>query len=111
TYLIPHFRPTEVLDAIESRRATVFIGVPAMYRMLLEAGADERDLRSVRVWVAGADAMPSDLAEKFKKLGATISIPLLGSFGEAAFAEGYGMVELGGGAAAKLSPPGMGIGL
>ncbi len=111
TYFIPRFRPVEVLDAIESRRATLFVGVPAMYRMLLEAGAEDRDLRSVRVWVSGADAMPADLAERFKRLGATVTLPLVGSFGEAAFAEGYGMVELGGGAAAKLSPPGFGLGL
>ena len=30
------------------RRATMFIGVPAMYRMMLEAGAEHRDLTSVR---------------------------------------------------------------
>src|SRR5205823_11759037 len=47
-YLLPRFRPDDVLDAIESRRGTVFIGVPAMYRMLIEAGAEKRDLRSVR---------------------------------------------------------------
>src|SRR6266508_2297842 len=110
-YFLPRFRPDSVLDAIESRRATVFVGVPAMYRMLLEAGAEKRDLRSVRVWVSGADAMPPELAARFKKLGATITLPVIGSMGEAAFAEGYGMVELGGGAAAKLSPPGLGFGL
>ena len=48
TYFLPQFRPDEVLDAIEDRRATVFVGVPAMYRMLLEAGAEQRDLSSVR---------------------------------------------------------------
>ena len=50
--------------------ASVFVGVPAMYRMLLEAG-EQRDLTSVRVWISGADAMPADLAAKFKKMGAT----------------------------------------
>ena len=110
-YFLPKFRPDRVLDAIESRRATIFVGVPAMYRMLLEAGAEERDLRSIRLWVSGADAMPPELAERFKKLGATITLPVVGSMGEAAFAEGYGMVEIGGGAAAKLSPPGIGFGL
>ena len=61
-YFLPEFRPDEVLDAIESRHATIFIGVPAMYRMLLEAGAERRDLSSVRVWGSGADAMPPELA-------------------------------------------------
>ncbi len=111
SYLIPRFRPTDVLDAIEARRATIFIGVPAMYRMLLEAGAAERDLSSIRLWGSGADAMPADLARQFKKMGATATLPLIGPVGEAAFIEGYGMVEVGGGVAAKVSPPGIGLGL
>lgn len=110
TYLLPKFNPVKVLDAIEARRATMFVGVPAMYRMLDEAHAAERDLTSVRVWGSGADAMPTDLAERFKKMGATITVPLLGALGEATFAEGYGMVEVGGGVAAKLSPPFLGAG-
>ena len=111
TFFIPHFRPDAVLDAIESRRATVFIGVPAMYRLMVEAGAEERDLKSVRLWASGADVMPADLAARFKKMGATATIPLIGNVGEAAFAEGYGLVEVGGGVAAKISPPGMHLGL
>ena len=109
-YLLPKFNPVKVLDAIEARRATMFIGVPAMYRMLDEAHAAERDLTSVRVWASGADAMPPELAERFKKMGATITVPLLGAMGEAMFAEGYGMVEVGGGVAAKVSPPFLGSG-
>jgi long-chain acyl-CoA synthetase len=104
-FFLPHFNPVAVLDAIESRRATVFVGVPAMYRMLEEAGADTRDLGSVRVWGSGADAMPPELAQRFKEFGATITLPMVGSLGEAVFAEGYGMVEVGGGVAFKLSPP------
>ena len=110
-YFLARFNPVKVLDAIESRRASVFIGVPAMYRMMLEAGAEERDLKSIRIWGAGADAMPTELAARFKKLGATASLPVLGPIGEATFFEGYGMVELGGGAAAKISPPLLDVGL
>jgi acyl-CoA synthetase (AMP-forming)/AMP-acid ligase II len=82
-----------------------------MYRMLLEAGAEQRDLKSIRIWMSGADAMPADLAARFKKMGATAELPFVGAVGEAAFAEGYGMVETGGGVAAKISPPGMNRGL
>jgi acyl-CoA synthetase (AMP-forming)/AMP-acid ligase II len=110
-YLLPRFHPVRVLDAIERRRAQMFIGVPAMYRMLLEAGAEDRDLTSIRVWASGADAMPPELAARFKKLGATVTLPIVGPVGEAAFLEGYGMVELGGGAAAKISPPFLDVGL
>jgi long-chain acyl-CoA synthetase len=110
-YAMARFRAHEVLDAIETRRATLFIGVPAMYRMLLEAGADHRDLTSIRVWGSGADAMPADLAHQFKRMGATLTLPVVGPVGEAAFVEGYGMVEVGGGVAAKISPPMIGFGL
>lgn len=105
-FFLPKFRPDEALDAIETRRATMFVGVPAMYRMMLEAGAEERDLRSVRVWGSGADVMPEELAQRFKKMGASVTLPFVNaSLGEALFAEGYGMVETGGGVAYRLSPP------
>ena len=110
-YVLASFRSGEVLDAIETRRSTMFVGVPAMYRMLVEAGAEDRDLTSVRVWGSGADAMPADLARRFKKMGATATLPLIGPVGEAMFVEGYGMVEVGGGVAAKLSPPLLDVGL
>lgn len=110
-FFLPSFRPDAVLEAIERRRATLFVGVPAMYRMMLEAGAETYDLRSVRVWASGADVMPADLAQRFKRMGATASLPVVGGVGEAVFAEGYGMVEVGGGVAAKISPPLLNLGL
>jgi acyl-CoA synthetase (AMP-forming)/AMP-acid ligase II len=73
---------------------------------LLEAGAEERDLRSVRIWGSGADVMPTDLARRFQRMGAAATLPLVhASVGEALFVEGYGMVEVGGGVAAKVRPP------
>ena len=109
-FLLPKFRPDDALDAIEERRATMFIGVPAMYRMMLEAGAEERDLRSVRLWASGADVMPQELIRKFKKMGAIATLPIVGaSVGEAAFVDGYGMVELGGGVAIRFSLPMMNL--
>ena len=110
-WFLPHFRPDEVLDAIERRRSTAFIGVPAMYRLMVEAGAEDRDLTSVRLWGSGADAMPPELARRFKAMGATATLPLAGAVGEATFVEGYGMVEVGGSVAAKLSPPLVSLGL
>jgi acyl-CoA synthetase (AMP-forming)/AMP-acid ligase II len=105
-YVHERFSAEAVLDSIETRRASGFIGVPAMYRMLEEAGAASRDLSSVRLWMSGADAMPPELVRSFQSYGATVTIPFLGtSIGEAAFVEGYGMVELSGGAAVKVTPP------
>ena len=110
-YLTRSFRPLEVIDAIERRRATVFIGVPAMFRLMLEAGAEDADLTSVRVWGSGADVMPPEVARRFKQMGASITLPVIGAVGEAVFAEGYGMVETAGGVAAKISPPLLSVGL
>jgi acyl-CoA synthetase (AMP-forming)/AMP-acid ligase II len=110
-WFLPRFRPVEVLDAIEERRSSLFVGVPAMFRLLEEAGAAERDLTSVRAWICGADAMPADLAKRFKGYGATATLPVVGPVGEAAFVEGYGMVEVAGGVATKISPPMLDVGL
>ena len=110
-YFLPRFSPTRVLDVIEERRCSAFMGVPAMYRTLLEAGAPDRDLTSVRVWISGADVMPGELARRFKSFGATATLPHVGPVGEAAFIEGYGMVEVGGNVATKVSPPMLPFGL
>jgi long-chain acyl-CoA synthetase len=103
-HYLSRFRADDVLDAIEQRRATMFLGVPAMYRLMAEAGASARDLRSVRVWASGADVMPEDLAARFRHMGASASLPVVGHVGDALFVEGYGMVELGGGVALKVGP-------
>jgi acyl-CoA synthetase (AMP-forming)/AMP-acid ligase II len=110
-YFLPRFSAARVLDLVEERRVSAFMGVPAMYRMLLEAGAADRDLTSVRAWMSGADVMPAELARRFKSFGATATLPGIGPIGEAAFLEGYGMVEVGGGVAAKVSPPYLSVGL
>jgi acyl-CoA synthetase (AMP-forming)/AMP-acid ligase II len=110
-WFLPKFKAEAVLDAIEQRRSSVFVGVPAMYRLLEEAGAAERDLTSVRFWISGADAMPGDLARRFKGYGASATLPVVGPVGEATFVEGYGMVETGGGVATKISPPLLPVGL
>src|SRR5205085_8541534 len=88
-YLLTKFRPDEAIQAIETRRATMFIGVPAMYRMMIEAGAENHDLSSVRMWTSGADVMPADLAKRFQRMGATITLPFAEKpIGLAAFVHG-----------------------
>jgi long-chain acyl-CoA synthetase len=59
------FDPARVLDAIERHRVTQISGVPAMYRMLLDAGAAERDLASLEIVAWGGDAMPEELRARF----------------------------------------------
>lgn len=102
---LPRFDAELALDQIEARRASVFVGVPAMYRMLLDAGAEERDLSSIRLWISGADAMPAELSERFARMGALADLPGVGTVGRAVFAEGYGLVETAGGAAVRIALP------
>jgi acyl-coenzyme A synthetase/AMP-(fatty) acid ligase len=100
------FDATKVLQLIEESAPTIFVGVPAMYRTLAEAGPESRDLSSVRAWVSGADAMPVELVPRFKRLGA--SAKALGArLAEAFFIELYGSVELSGPALVRISPPGL----
>jgi len=105
-FLLTHFRPTDALDAIERRKAMMFVGVPAMYRMMLEAGAEQRDLSSVRLWSSGADTLPLDIVERFRRMGSALTLPGIDRpLGPATFVDGYGMVELGGGVAVRVFPP------
>jgi len=104
-HLVPHFRPDDTLDRIEATGAMMVVGVPAMYRMMLEAGAADRDLSSVRLWSSAADAMPDEVAEAFQGFGASLRLPGGRTVGRATFVDGYGMVELGGGVATRVLPP------
>jgi acyl-coenzyme A synthetase/AMP-(fatty) acid ligase len=88
TVFISRFRPEGVLDAIERYRPTMFAGSPAMYRMLLDAGAGRRDLSSIRVWGGGADAFTDDLVGTFRAL-----TKRHGSRVKPWFVRGYGMAE------------------
>ena len=102
TLHLPRFDAERVLDEIEAHKATAYIGVPTTYRRLEEAGAAERDLCSVRMWASAADVMPPDLMARFKSYGRSLAPLPAGAF----FVEGYGMVELSGGAMLRVSLPG-----
>lgn len=86
---IEHFDAERVLKAIERYEATAFLGVPAMYALLLQAHPEGYDLSSMKVWVAGADAVPEEHIRAFLKLGGK-------------FVVGYGQVETSAIIAVKL---------
>ena len=79
-YLMRFFDPEKALKLIEQYQATLFIGVPAMYNLMLESHPEKYDLSSMRYWLSGADAMPVEQIKRFEKLGGR-------------FIEGYGLVE------------------
>jgi acyl-CoA synthetase (AMP-forming)/AMP-acid ligase II len=98
------FDADEALDLLERRRPNVVIAVPTMYADLERAGAADRDLSSVQVWVSSADAMPTDRARRFQRYGAIARVGTRG-IGSALFVDIYGMVELSGAAAIRIFPP------
>jgi long-chain acyl-CoA synthetase len=76
------FEPNGVLDAIETHRITVLLGMPALYRMLIEAQlAKPRDVSSLRACLVGGDSAPAALHEQCVKV---LGVPLT---------EGYGLTE------------------
>ncbi len=98
------FRADETLDLLEDGGANMFVGVPTMYADLEAAGAAERDLGGVQVWISSADVLPEDRARRFQRYGAMARVRDR-TVGTAAFVDIYGMVELSGGAAVRLYPP------
>lgn len=80
-FFMKYFHPRRVLEAIQERRATVFVGVPAMFSILLHSHPEEYDLSSMRLWASGADAMPVEHIKRFLDFGGV-------------FFEAYGQVEM-----------------
>ena len=64
---VPRFEPEMVVGAIERHGATIFLGVPSMYSLLLRLpeGAEPR-LASLRLCVSGGAAMPVEVMQRFE---------------------------------------------
>ena len=62
------FDPALVADAIADYGATVFLGVPSMYGVLLRLPASETSkLQSLRACVSGGAAMPVEMLRRFEQ--------------------------------------------
>jgi long-chain acyl-CoA synthetase len=65
---VPRFDPTLVSDCIAAERATVFLGVPSMYGLILRIDDDQAaKWASIRFGVAGGAAMPVELMSRFEQ--------------------------------------------
>jgi long-chain acyl-CoA synthetase len=104
-YYMRHFVPRDVLEAMEREKANLFVGVPAMYAMMLAEGIDGYDLSNLKMLGSAADAMPEEHANAFREKGALFRLGPLRP--RAFFAEVYGMVELAGTATLKVALPGL----
>ena len=77
------FDASEVWQTIERERCTVMLGVPTIYRMLLDAPEFSRaDLSHVRWFISGGAPLPVDLVEAYRKRGVILR-------------QGYGLTEVG----------------
>jgi long-chain acyl-CoA synthetase len=80
--LLPKFETNRTLDAIQRHKVSVFCGVPTMYQLLLGTpNLSEYNLKSVRVCISGASALPPQIQKRFMEV--------TGGF----LAEGYGLTE------------------
>lgn len=77
------FEADEVLRTIEQERCTVVLGVPTIFRMLLEHPAiDDTDLSRVRWFISGGAPLQPELVDAFRRKGVVLR-------------QGYGLTEVG----------------
>ncbi|HEY3055853.1 MAG TPA: AMP-binding protein [Thermoanaerobaculia bacterium] len=77
------FNPSEVWQTIERERCTVVLGVPTIWKMLMEAAEFvTAKLDSVRWFISGGAPLPAYIIEAYQKRGVV-------------FKQGYGMTEVG----------------
>jgi long-chain acyl-CoA synthetase len=76
------FHPGDVLKAIQDAKITVFLGVPSMYRLIMNFPSIEKcDVKSLKYAISGGSSFPVELMEQFER---GFGIPVL---------EGYGLSE------------------
>jgi fatty-acyl-CoA synthase len=77
------FNPSEVWRTIEKERCSVVLGVPTIWKMLMDAPEfAAADLSHVRWFISGGAPLPQYLVEAYQKRGVV-------------FRQGYGMTEVG----------------
>lgn len=65
---LPRFEPASVVDTITAVQATIFLGVPSMYTVLLRLPDDAADkLASLRFCISGGASMPVDVLRRFEE--------------------------------------------
>ena len=77
------FNASEIWQTIERERCSVVLGVPTIWKMLMDAPEFAAvDLRSVRWFISGGAPLPAYIIEAYQKRGVV-------------FKQGYGMTEVG----------------
>jgi long-chain acyl-CoA synthetase len=69
TIIMPVPQVDAILDAIQKHKVRWFLGVPALYRMILENDRlDQYDLSSLKYCYCGGDALPMEVFKRWKDL-------------------------------------------
>jgi len=83
---MPKVNLDAIFDAVQRFKAKTLIGVPALYRMILEHDRlDLYDLSSLKYCFNGGDVLPVEINERWKK---RFAVPIY---------QGYGATETCGG--------------
>lgn len=81
--IMPMFHPTQVVDLVESSRATHLVLVPTMVRMMIDSpNFDPSRLKSVRTLTYGGSPMPAGVMDRLLELLPNVDI-----------VQAYGMTE------------------
>ena len=67
--LLPRFEPLEVLTSLRSGKPSIFVGVPSIFRILLDNTSEEDPPpeQPVRLCVCGGGAIPDEVLKQFEK--------------------------------------------
>ena len=81
--LLPKFEADLVLALLEKEKATLFMAVPTMLKMMLDTPAFEQvGLESIRYFIVGGEPLPIPTIERWHRKGVLIR-------------QGYGLTEVG----------------
>ncbi len=89
--ILESFQPKEVIDVLLNGDITIFMGVPAMYVVLLEAGKKNITFPKLRLAVSGGAALPVEIYRQAREI---MKMPVV---------EGYGLTEAS--PAVSFNPP------
>jgi long-chain acyl-CoA synthetase len=79
TILMPVPQTDAILSSIQKYKVRWFLGVPALYRMILENDRlDQYDLKSLRYCYCGGDVLPVEVIKRWKDL---LGIPIFQVYG------------------------------
>ncbi|WP_432358975.1 long-chain-fatty-acid--CoA ligase [Sporosarcina sp. UB5] len=66
--IIPKFAPKEILDAVETEKATLFAGVPTMYSYLLQLPRESAyKFATIRLCLSGGASLPVEVLQNFEE--------------------------------------------